>query len=144
MKYRKGYKYQLAEDEIFITDICGGKDVKTQFISLSEDGVLTIKSGYAWDGPSGPTFDRKTNMRGSLAHDALYQLIRQKWLDDAWRKKADDFIAKCWIEDGMWKWLANTEKFALKKFASAAADPKNAKKVYEAPKHIKSKTKKVK
>jgi hypothetical protein len=100
---------------------------------LTMDGVLTVKSGYAWDGPSGPTFDRKTNMRGSVAHDALYQLMRQKWLGEAWREKADDFIAKCWIEDGMFKWLANKEKWFLKKFAAPAADPTNVKKIYEAP-----------
>ena len=133
MKYRKGYKYQLAEDEIFYTDIRCGVEIETQFITLNVDGVLTVKSGYAWDGPSGPTFDRKTNMRGSVAHDALYQLIRQKWLGEAWRENADDYIAECWIKDGMWKWLANSEKKALKKFAAFAADPTNVKKVYEAP-----------
>jgi len=133
MRYRKGYKYQLEDDEVFYTSIFPLVDIVTQFIDLTTTGKLTVKSGYAWDGPSGPTFDRKSNMRGSVAHDALYQLIRQKLLDNICREKADDFIAQCWIEDGMWPWLANTEKVTLKKFGGPAADPKNAKKIYEAP-----------
>jgi hypothetical protein len=133
MKYTKGYKYQLHEDEIFYTDIRAGKEIKTQFIELDMDGKLLVKSGYAWDGPSGPTIDRSTNMRGSVAHDALYQLMRNKLLGGAWREKADDYICKCWIEDGMYEWLADIETKALKKYAGFAADPKNAKKIYEAP-----------
>lgn len=134
MKYRKGYKYQLAGTTIFRqTGIYPGTRIETQFIILNKNGDLVVKSGYAWDGPSGPTIDRKTNMRGSLAHDALYQLMRQGRLELKWRRKADALIKKCWIEDGMWPWLASIETKALGDFAAFAADPKNAKKVYEAP-----------
>lgn len=133
MKYRKGYKYQLAEDEVFRTSIYPGIDIDTQFINLTRDGTLTVRSGYAWDGASGPTIDTKSSMRGSLCHDALYQLIRQKWLPETWRKKADDEIYKCLVQDGMWKWRAKIWRRELKKFAGFAADPKNVKKVYEAP-----------
>ena len=133
MQYRKGYKYQLAADEVFLTKIFAGKDIDTQFISLSKDGTLIVKSGYAWDGPSGPTLDRKTNMRGSLAHDALYQLVRQELLAKSWRPRCDDYMQQCCIEDGMWKSWARLYRRELKKFAAFAADPKNAKKVYQAP-----------
>ena len=46
------------------------------FVRLTKDQRLVIKDQYAWDGPSGPTVDTKTFMRGSLVHDALYQLLR--------------------------------------------------------------------
>lgn len=133
MKYRKGYKYQLAEDEYFKTNIVPVAEIKTQFIELNLDGQLLVKSGYAWDGPSGPTYDRRTNMRGSLGHDALYQLIRMKLLDESWRKRADEYMATWCIEDGMWKPWAKLYRRELKKFAAFAADPTNAKVVYEVP-----------
>ncbi len=40
------------------------------------DGVLTIRSGYAWDGPGGPAMDTPAAMYGSLSHDALYHHSR--------------------------------------------------------------------
>ena len=92
-----------------------------------------VKSGYAYDGPSGPTIDTKSSMRGSLAHDALYQLIRQGYLPGIARIRADNFMHKCFIEDGMWRWRASSWRKAVSKFAVSAADPKNKKKVYEAP-----------
>ena len=133
MKYRKGYKYQLAEDEVFYTNIKCGKDITTQFITLDRQGVLIVKSGYAWDGASGPTIDTITAMRGPCAHDALYQLIRMGELQKIDRQAADNFMYQCLIEDGMWKLRATFWRREVKKFASFAADPKNVKKVYVAP-----------
>ena len=79
MRYTSGYKYQVYED--FSVHTIGlwavKRKVVTQggFIELC-DGLLTIRKGYAWDGPSGPTWDTRSAMRGSCAHDAIYQLIR--------------------------------------------------------------------
>ena len=57
---------------------------------LNTKGHLIIKRSYAWDGPSGPTIDTKNFMRGSLVHDALYQLMRHEHLSsDEWRAVAD-------------------------------------------------------
>jgi len=133
MKYRKGYKYQLAEDEIFYTNICPPENIATQFIELTAGGVLTVKSGYAWDGASGPTIDTVNAMRGPCAHDAFYQLMRMQLLRSLWRKKADNFMYKCLIEDGMSKLRASLWRREVGKFAGFAADPKRVKKVYEAP-----------
>ena len=48
MKYRRGYKYQLAEDEVFDhVSIWPKQDISTDFIDLSADGTLTVKRGYA-------------------------------------------------------------------------------------------------
>jgi hypothetical protein len=133
MKYRKGYKYQLAQDEVFKTRIFPTKEIKTEFLSFNPDGTLIVKSGYAWDGPSGPTVDRKENMTASLGHDALYQLIRQKLLDSSCRKIADDHMAEWCIQAGMVKFWANLYRRELSKFARFAANPKNIKQIYEVP-----------
>ena len=76
--YRKlhKYKYQLTDDYYIRIDIRPGQDLEFRFLSLSSDGILTIRKSYAWDGPSGPTIDTMDFMRGSLVHDALYQLMR--------------------------------------------------------------------
>lgn len=68
-----------------------------------------------------------------MIHDALYQLIRQGMLPKSMRGEADQIIYECLIADGMWKFWAKLWRRELKKFAGFAADPKNIKKVYEAP-----------
>ena len=152
MKYRKGYKYQVAEDEVFQTGMLIGKRIKAEFICMDEKGKLTVKSGYAWDGPSGPTkgivgvLDKipfigkwlvkkflNSFLRGSCGHDALYQLIRNKWLEGIWREAADDYLKQCCLEDKMIKARAAYVHKGVKEFAGFAADPKNIKKVYTAP-----------
>lgn len=100
--YRDGYKYQLTSDYSVWTSIVQASKIDTQFITLESNGWITIKSGYAWDGPSGPTIDTKNFMRGSLVHDALYQLMRDQLLDPkTWRDPADRELQKICIEDGM-------------------------------------------
>lgn len=97
------------------------------------DGLLVIKSGYAWDGPSGPTFDPPESMRASLVHDAGYQLMRNSYLDMIHRAYFDDLFYKILREDGMnrfraWLWHREVERFASK-----AANPRSKRVVFEAP-----------
>src|SRR5512139_3132874 len=99
--YRSGYKYQLADTYAMKLSVFPPRDISTAFICFDQDGVLTIGEGYAWDGPSGPTIDTHDFMRGSLVHDALYQLIRQKHLpEDPWRLWADEALREICLEDG--------------------------------------------
>ena len=101
MKYRSGYKYQLAETEDFRLDVLPDEDIHTDFIHLLENGHMVIEKGYAWDGPSGPTIDTLNFMRGSLVHDALYQLMRGNHLPEGLREIADDELKKICREYGM-------------------------------------------
>lgn len=79
--FKPGYKYQLKQDYRVRIPICPPADIDTQFIRLDRTGLLCVRSGYVWNGPSGPTVDTADFTRGSLVHDALYQLMRERHLD---------------------------------------------------------------
>ena len=103
IKYRsiKKYKYQLLEPCVVDAGIFPEQGIVTMFLTLGRNGVLNIRDGYAWDGPSGPTIDTETFMRGSLVHDACYQLIRDGHLGYQHKTVADELLRKICIEDGM-------------------------------------------
>lgn len=134
IKYRDGYKYQLAEDYVVSTGIGLKADSGDHdFLSMTADGWLTVREGYAWDGPSGWTVDTKSSMRGSLVHDALYQLMREDLIPMSCRPAADELLYKICVEDGMWGWRAWLWLKAVRGFAGGAAMPENSKKVVVAP-----------
>lgn len=97
------YKYQLTEPFVCDTDFKLLNDVVSSgsFISLTAAGLLTIKAGYACDGPSGPTIDTSNFMRAAFVHDALYQLIREGLLASQFRRPADKLLRAMCLEDGM-------------------------------------------
>ena len=130
MKYRKGFKYQVAEDEYFITDILG-YDIDLKFLQLTPDGMFLTRHGYAWDGPSGPAVDSDDFMRPSLGHDGLYQLMRLELLPRSLRKQIDKLMHKWCLEEEMLEFRADYCYAGVRAFADSAADPKNKRKVYE-------------
>lgn len=134
INYSKGFKYQLNKPAYFKVKIYG-VGCRWKWISLNKDGLVRIEAGYAWDGASGPTIDTKSSMRGSLIHDALYQLMRRGLLEHngLTRKVADKKLEECCLADGMWKWRALGWFRAVRKFAGMAAHPKNKRKEYIAP-----------
>jgi hypothetical protein len=122
--YRKlhKYKYQLAEDykiNVGIFHI----NVEHDYFSLAPNGELLIKKYYAWDGPSGPTIDTETFMRGSLIHDCLYQMMRLRCLDIKYREATDDLLKKICLEDGMSRVRAWYVHKAVRWFAKKNAEP---------------------
>lgn len=124
MKYRelKGYKYELMQVEVFLTKIMGSEITKRYFV-LIPDGELAVRGNYMWDGPSGPTFDTKNFMRGSLVHDCLYQMMREGLLDRKHRKYADQLLRKICLEDGMSKFRAWYIYQAVRIFAKKSSLP---------------------
>lgn len=124
MIYRKlhGYKYELLLTVAIDTKI-KGLEIDTKYIKLWNDGRLFVKERYAWDGASGPTWDDKTNMRGSLIHDALYQLMREGMLGRKWRKYADELLRDICIQDGMNKWRAGLWYWAVRTFGEKTSKP---------------------
>jgi hypothetical protein len=79
IKYSEGYKYRTEQTYTVQTGITG-YSVFNAFYSLTASGLLTIGTGYAWDGPSGPCPDWKCFQRSSLIHDVLYQMMRREQL----------------------------------------------------------------
>ena len=107
-KYRviKGFKYLLTEQVSIPTGICPPQPCYGKFICLLANGVMELKVGFAWDGPSGPTIDTEDFMRGAMVHDGFYRLIRKGKLPKRFRKKADKLLRKMCRADGMPWWRA--------------------------------------
>jgi hypothetical protein len=131
IKYKSGYKYQLAENYRVQIPIIG-RTISQGPIKLTTQGWLTIRKGYAWDGPTW-AIDTKNFMRASLIHDALYQLIREKRLAPSQRELADKILWVMCIEDGMWRIRAELVYFFVSRFGGPAASPKNTRALLTAP-----------
>ena len=126
--YRDGYKYQLADEYVDQIAVYPEQDINTRFISLTRRGELTIRAGYAWDGASGPTWDTRNCIRGSLLHDCLYQCLREDLLSFNWRKRADEILRDVCRADGMsrfrsWIWYKAVRRAALKSATSEGSRP---------------------
>lgn len=132
--YKKGYKYQLFSTCVTVTNIYPPSEVDTPYINLTTEGILTVKRGYAWNGPSGPLVDTKPKQRASLNHDAFYQLFRQGLVNRNNAKKADRLFKKQSIEDGIVPWRAHLWYLALRKFGGASRSERNARAIHRAPK----------
>ena len=118
------YKYKLAEDYEHQTALTEGPRAIGDWVVLGADGVLKLKQGYAWDGPSGPSFDTPSFMRGSLVHDALYQMMRNGLLPPERRQYADEMLRTICRTDGM-NWLRAQGVYrAVRLFGAAAAEPR--------------------
>lgn len=134
--YKEGYKYQLTENYTVQINIKVDADIGTHddFILLSKEGTITLKKGYAWDGPSGLEIDTKNFMRSSLIHDALYQLMREGKLDkDIYRKPADQLLCSMGREDGVSAIRAFWVYYAIRILGDKGASPKGARPIIHAP-----------
>lgn len=109
------WKYELLEGWQYQTGI-HGYHIKTEYVSLLEDGRIVFKEGYHWDGASGPTWDTKSCRRGALVHDGLYQLMRTGELPQMYKVPADNLLYDLCVRDGMsrfraWYWLKGVQLF---------------------------------
>jgi hypothetical protein len=133
IKLHSHYKYQLANTYSIQTEIKPETDIVLEgrclcgndkiFIVLNTLGILTIYAGYCWDGPSGPTIDTRSFMRGSLVHDVLYQLMREKKIAYSNRKYADKLLVRICRQDGMNYFRALYVYRAVRRLAFKAAKP---------------------
>ena len=136
IQYNDGYKYQLKQDYVLSVPLKSALRFDSDFLVLETDGRLLIKQGYAWDGPSGPTIDTLSFMRGSLVHDALYQLMREQCLDHIQdRAAADQLLHDICIADGMWPLRAWWVLKGVAWFGDPCADPARKRPSFWAPKN---------
>lgn len=118
--YQEGFKYQLVRTYSLFVGIMDHV-CRTDYLLLTREGHLIISKGYAWDGPSGPTIDTPDSLRGSLVHDALYQLMRLGLLPESCREHADKLLHDICVEDGMNNFRADLWKTMVEDFAGFAA-----------------------
>ena len=133
---KKGYKYQLVSEYQVDIPITPATDIGSPggYVALTAAGSLAIARGYAWDGPSGPTIDTSNFMRGSLVHDALYQLMREELLDgDHHRGAADKLFRQMCKADGMSSARAWWVYKGLRIGGDPAADPDSRRRIIKAP-----------
>lgn len=131
LKYRKNYKYQLAEDVTWMTGILPKESCVLPRVLLETNGALFVAEGYAWDGCSGPVIDRKRNMRAGAVHDALYLLMRAGLLPHRYWPQADAEFARVLLDAGNAEWLVNIYVKGLAWANGKHAHPDNRKRVYE-------------
>ena len=123
IKYReRTYKYQLVEGAYVQTSITG-YNVNERLFRLTPDGILYACEGYAWDGPSGPTWDTPDFMRGSLFHDVLYQMIREGFIPPDFKTEADALLRQLCIEDGMSEFRAHYVFEGVARFGASSCEP---------------------
>ena len=120
--YKDGYRYQLQDAVTLDTAILPPAAIETPFLALDPEGRLTIRAGYAWDGPSGPAFHTATILRATLVHDALCQLIGDlKRLSPDHQRAVDRlFFALC-REDGMNRFRATYVYLTVRLFRGLVA-----------------------
>jgi len=131
--YTEGYKYKTDTERsrsLPIHTMYG--EIETQFLSLDKEGLLTIKKGYAWDGASGAV-DTDTNMRASLFHDALCQLINDALLPRLYQVVADQVFYDICLEAGMTKLRAWYHHRGVRAYAKSGLKKYEPKKVLFAP-----------
>jgi len=121
------YKYTLVESYEHPSPIAirPDADIDHPYMALTVDGLLTVKERYAWDGPSGPTVDTYTFIRGSLVHDALYQMLREELLapdyHERYRMEVDKLLQQVCRGDGMNRVRAWYVYWAVRLFGAGAA-----------------------
>lgn len=77
-KKRRKYKCHLHSEEQVESGIYLGVPFESPYLSLSEQGLLTIKKGYLWGGVSGPAIYTRNLILVSLVHDELYQFYERR------------------------------------------------------------------
>ena len=113
------YKYLLLTQMVVATEIRPDTPIKfppdSMLVKVEYNGVLHIEKNYAWNGATGFP-DLETMMRATLAHDTLYQVMREQKLHNRWRREADRLLRDVCIADGMTKPLALVIYIAVRIF----------------------------
>ena len=131
MDYRKVQGFRVEQTWELQTPIATRRIIRTDWVDLVE-GLLVMKKGFCFE-PSGPTIKTKSIMQGCCAHDAVYYLIRNGYLEPLWKEFADDLMHVIHIEDGVTKLRASYFRWFVQKFGDPSIDPRNRNRVLTAP-----------
>jgi hypothetical protein len=136
ISFKRGYKYQVVPRTYEVdTDIIPPHPIDTDYYSLTMTGVLTIKKGFATDGPSGPTSDTPAFMAGAFGHDAGYEMMRKSYLPQGkgYRKAWDKWLRDECRRQGMWRIRAAWVYAGVRIGAKGSSLPSHQRKTLTAP-----------
>ena len=94
------YNYELLRDYIVDVGIQPHTNILGKFYYLDYKGVLTIRTGYKWDGVSGPMIDTDNTMIAGAIHDVGYRMIRRGELNIEYKSEWDSIFKKVLLENG--------------------------------------------
>lgn len=126
--------YELLRTQVLrCPEFQGIISIEHEYFILDLDGFITVKSGYRWDGPSGPAFDTDNFMEPSLFHDVLYQCLREllffaeidfdQKLHNRYRKLADKMMRRLCRLNGMSRSRSTWCYYGVRWGAKKAAEP---------------------
>lgn len=131
MKYWDGFKYVVAATFAVRTSI-KGYAITEPLSSLRPDGTLTVLTGYAWDGSSGPCIDTRSSMEASCVHDVLCDYINQGLLPVSLQPLVDQEYYTICVKKKMWWRRARWRMLAIRWYMTGKAGKKYRRKTYEA------------
>lgn len=137
LHFKSGYKYVITRPFRVKTDILPvvaqritrqtvdvrNVAVVVPIVSLAPSGWLTIHTGYAFDGASGPTIDTLDCMAAAAVHDAGYQMIRLGLIAIDKKDYFDNLLYTIMVEDGMNTVRARLWYWAVKMFGRGSTRP---------------------
>lgn len=127
-------KYTTSKDVYYqLKIIRPTHPITSRFYSLSLNGLVFVRAGYGFDGPSGPTIDTPDVIFCSVIHDVLYEMFTKGELDLKWRKAADQELKDIGIACGASHSRMKVWKSMVRIFARKAALPISKKKIYIIP-----------
>jgi hypothetical protein len=117
IKYRKlkKYKYQLIKTYCIQTSIYPDEEINLPFLTLTVDGLLILKKGYAWDGDTF-AIDFECSREASLVHDAICQMVNEGSVSEIHMGYANDLYMCMCINGGMWEPWSKVRRRGLKRY----------------------------
>jgi len=129
--YEDGKKFQTTRDCVIQTSVFG-YNIETDFCKLTTNGMLLVYKRFCWDGATG-CLNTKSTIRGSLAHDVLYKLMRLELLPRSCQDDADMTLNKTLKKDGGFFSRALAWFVVLAFLGKRNTDPDNKKRELVAP-----------
>ena len=105
--------YTLTRALSFATNVRPPFAIVMHYAALNQDGLLTLRPGFSWDGPSGPCPALICLMRASAGHDAFCRMIRAGSLPKKLQRRVDRFFYRIAREDATPLMIATVTYLAL-------------------------------
>jgi hypothetical protein len=131
MKYWEGYKFVVAED-FTVQTVIKNFSVQDALTELQQDGTLTIREGYPWDGNSGPCLDVRSSMLASCVHDVLCDYVNLGWLPGYLQPIIDQEYYTLCVEKKMWWRRAMLRMLAIRWYMTGKGAKRFIRKTIEA------------